>query len=164
MERVCRRRLLRASRDWRVEGHVRCAGMGDSRGQSGNAGEDVLGFVPDFAMGMAAVSDVGPARGRNEDSCACVPELGLVAVADGVSGGLGGDTASRMAVEATCRAFRQQPASLPMVKRLARAAQQANIEVHELSLFVPELRGMSTTLTAAVLDRGPLFLAHVGHR
>src|SRR5260370_41889253 len=49
-----------------------------------------------------------------------------------------------------------------MVKRLARAAQQANIEVHELSLFVPELRGMSTTLTAAVIDRGQLFAAHVG--
>jgi protein phosphatase len=145
-----------------VEGHVRCAGIVASRGQSGNAGEDVIGILPEFAIEMAAVSDVGTARGRNEDSCACVPELGLVAVADGVSGGLGGDTASRMAVEATCRAFREQPASLPMVKRLARAAQQANIEVHELSLFVPELRGMSTTLTAAVIDRGQLFAAHVG--
>src|SRR5260370_2786187 len=109
MERVCRRRLLRASRDWRVEGHVRCAGIVASRGQSGNAGEDVIGILPEFAIEMAAVSDVGTARGRNEDSCACVPELGLVAVADGVSGGLGGDTATPMARGAPCPPFRHPP-------------------------------------------------------
>jgi len=122
----------------------------------------VIDIVTDVSIEMAAATDTGTSRARNEDACACVPELSLVAVADGVSGGRGGDTASRMAVEAATRAYREQPASLPAGKRLARAAQQANIEVHELSLFVPELLGMSTTLTAAVIDGGQLVAAHVG--
>jgi protein phosphatase len=111
---------------------------------------------------MAALSDPGTERARNEDCCLCAAELGFVAVADGVSGDRGGDTASRMAVEGTLRAYRQQPPSGGAARRLARAAQQANIEVHELSLFVPELRGMSTTLTAVVIEDGTLYAAHVG--
>jgi protein phosphatase len=122
----------------------------------------VTELLPEFAVEMAAVSHVGTRRPHNEDSCACAPEAGLVAVADGVSGEKGGETASRMAVEATLRAFREQPGSVATPRRLARAAQQANIEVHELSLFVPELRGMSTTLTAAVIDRGQLHAVHIG--
>ena len=122
----------------------------------------MTGLVHECAFGMAALSDVGTQRQRNEDSCACAPDLGLVAVADGVSGGQGGDTASRMAVEATLRVYRELPPSLGPAKRLARAAQQANIEVHELSLFVPELRGMSTTLTAAAVEGGSLYAVHVG--
>ena len=119
-------------------------------------------LLPEFTVEMAAVSDAGTERERNEDSCACAPEAGLVAVADGVSGAQGGETASRMAVESILRGFREQPGSVGTSRRLARAAQQANIEVHELSLFVPELRGMSTTLTAAVIDRGQLHAVHVG--
>src|SRR5438132_10534972 len=47
------------------------------------------------------------------------------------------------AIEVTLRAWRELPADLPQSKRLMRAVQQANIEVHELSLVVPELRGMA---------------------
>jgi PPM family protein phosphatase len=122
----------------------------------------VTELLPEFAFQMAALSDAGTARERNEDCCACAPEVGLVAVADGVSGARGGETASRMAVDAILRVFREQPGSLGTGRRLARAAQQANIEVHELSLFVPELRGMSTTLTAAIVDKGQLHAVHVG--
>jgi len=122
----------------------------------------VTELLPEPAFEMAAHSDRGTERERNEDSCACAPEVGLVAVADGVSGALGAETASRMAVDALAREYRSLPASLSTARRLARAAQRANIEVHELSLFVPELRGMSTTLTAAVVDGGQLHAVHVG--
>ncbi len=122
----------------------------------------MTGLLHEFAFEMAALSDAGTQRDHNEDACACAPDAGLVAVADGVSGGRGGETASRMAVEATLREFREQPASLGIARRLARAAQRANIDVHERSLFVPELTGMSTTLTAAAIDRGRLFAVHVG--
>ena len=47
-------------------------------------------------------------------------------------------------------------------KRLYRAVQQANIEVYDLATVVPELRGMTTTLTAVVVDRGELTAAHIG--
>ena len=122
----------------------------------------MTGLVAEFAVEMAALSDPGTAREHNEDFCACAPASGLVAVADGVSGALGGETASRMAVEVTLRAFGEQPASVATPRRLARAAQQANIEVHEKSLLVPELRGMSTTLIAVAIEAGQLYAVHVG--
>ena len=120
---------------------------------------------PEYGFEMAALTDVGTVRDHNEDHCAVFLEnaaCGVALVADGVSGSEGGETASRMAVEVSLRAFREHPPSLGPMRRLTRSVQQANIEVHELSLFVPELRGMATTLTAAVIDRGELTAAHVG--
>ena len=46
-----------------------------------------------------AVTDVGRKRDHNEDSFLCNDELRLYAVADGMGGHLGGERASRMAVE-----------------------------------------------------------------
>ena len=48
----------------------------------------------------AGASHVGCVRGRNDNSFAALPELGLFAVADGMGGKPGGDVASRMAVDA----------------------------------------------------------------
>jgi protein phosphatase len=67
-----------------------------------------------------------------------------------------------MAVEITIRTFREQPPSMPAGQRLYRAVQQANIEVHDRAMVVPELRGMATTLTAVAIDRGLLTAVHVG--
>jgi protein phosphatase len=125
----------------------------------------VTGVAHEYAFEMAALSDVGTGRDHNEDYCGVLVDsatCGVAAVADGVSGSEGGETASRMAIEVTLRAWRELPVDLPPAKRLARAVQQANIEVHELSLFVPELRGMATTLTAVALERGEMTIAHVG--
>ena len=40
--------------------------------------------------------------------------------------------------------------------------QQANIDIHDLALTVPELRGMATTVTAVAVARGTMAAAHVG--
>lgn len=114
---------------------------------------------------VATLTDVGTRRARNEDAAGHRfegEELLLLGVADGVSGSLGGDTASQLAIATLLRAFAEEPAALGAARRLSRAMQRANIEVHELSLFVDELRGMATTLTAAVLEQGVLSAAHVG--
>jgi protein phosphatase len=119
----------------------------------------------EWQVRVATKTDCGTTRTDNEDACGTYveePSRVLVAVADGVSGEEGGETASRMAIDVTLRAFRESPRSWTTPKRLYRAVQQANIEVHDLALVVPELRRMSTTLTAIVVDGGKLFAAHVG--
>lgn len=118
-----------------------------------------------FALELASLTDVGTERAHNEDRCGHVleaPERGLVIVADGVSSAEAGETAAQTAVDATLRSFAEQTSATPAGKRLYRAVQQANIEVYDMAAVVPELRGMTTTLTAVAVDRGELVAAHVG--
>ncbi len=118
-----------------------------------------------FELEVATLTDVGTEREHNEDSCGELlesPGCGLLVVADGVSSAEAGETASQTAVAATLKTFREQPPGTATAKRLYRAIQQANIEVYDLATVVPELRGMTTTLTAVVVDRGELTAAHIG--
>jgi PPM family protein phosphatase len=117
----------------------------------------------DFAL----ISDVGMKREGNEDSCGQLVENGstvVFVVADGVGGYEGGEIASAMAVEITLEAFRVSSPSLGSAKRLNRALQQANIEIHNRALTVPELRRMATTTTAVAvsLNDGMLYGVHCG--
>jgi serine/threonine protein phosphatase PrpC len=114
---------------------------------------------------FAIVSDAGVERPNNEDSSASWAdgrERLLVAVADGVGGEEGGEVASRTAVDVTLSAYRDSPPTWGPAKRLYRAVQQANIVIHDRALIVPELRRMSTTLTAVVVDDEIAHAAHVG--
>jgi protein phosphatase len=85
-----------------------------------------------------------------------------VGVADGVSGDEGGEVASQTALEALLSAYREDDPSTAAGQRLYKAVQNANIAVYDRASVVPELRGMSTTLTAAAVDRGELTCVHVG--
>src|SRR5260370_26703760 len=67
-----------------------------------------------------------------------------------------------MAIETTLEAYRESPVAWGPAKRLHRAVQRANIEIHNRALIVPELRRMATTLTAAAVVDGTLYAAHVG--
>jgi protein phosphatase len=114
---------------------------------------------------MAVFSHPGTERGDNEDSCVShreSDECGLVAVADGVSSYDGGEVASQRATEVLVRSFKEQGPGVATMKRLVRAVQQANIEIYDTAVVVPQLRRMCTTLTALVLDRGEAVAAHVG--
>jgi PPM family protein phosphatase len=118
---------------------------------------------PDFEV--AVLTDIGCARSNNEDFCGHAiesPREVLLAVADGVGGYEGGEVASQMAVEVTLEAYRESAPSLGPAKRLYRAVQRANIEIHNRALTVPELRRMATTLTAAVVADGELYAVHCG--
>jgi protein phosphatase len=118
----------------------------------------------DFALEVAALTDVGTTRDHNEDACATFvedPARAVIVVADGVSLGEAGEVASAMAVEVVVRAYGEDRKAAAG-QRLYRAVQQANIEIYDRAVAVPELRGMSTTLTAAVVDRGVLTAVHVG--
>ena len=113
---------------------------------------------------LATLTDVGTERDHNEDACGTLREgeAFLAVVADGVSSSPGGEVASQMAVEVLLRAFREEPATLPAGQRLHRAVQQANIEVYDRAIAVPELHGMACTLTALAVERGLLTAVHVG--
>jgi protein phosphatase len=113
---------------------------------------------------VALLSDKGPVRAANEDSCGhrAAAATTLVAVADGVSGYQAADVASQMAIEVTLEAFGQQDQAMRPEVRLARAAQEANIAIYDRAMVVPELRGMATTLTAIAIADGHLAAVHVG--
>ena len=50
-----------------------------------------------------------------------------------------------MAVDTTLEAFSSNPPSWGASKRLHRAIQRANVEIHNKALIVPELRRMATS-------------------
>jgi protein phosphatase len=119
----------------------------------------------DYEIEIATLSEVGTERDHNEDCCGSFVEnsaCAIIAVADGVSSSPGGEVASQMAIEVVTRAYREEPPSMSAGQRLYRAVQQANIEVYDRAVVVPELRGMATTLTAVTLDQGELTAVHVG--
>lgn len=110
------------------------------------------------------LTDVGCVRDENEDAIGYWPhEDGvLFAVADGLGGHNAGQVASTLALEVLAREMDRAPGSWPVAKRLRRSIQEANLNIHQKGITVPELRQMGTTLTASTLVGGMLITAHVG--
>lgn len=109
-----------------------------------------------------ALSDVGRARERNEDSFYAGEHV--FAVADGLGGHNAGDVASRLAVEPIA-AFDRAVDGTPvdrMAEALSRAVNAANRAVHQRAQDDAKVRGMGTTLTAIAILDGSAHLAHVG--
>ena len=118
-----------------------------------------------FELAIAGSTHVGRIRKANQDAFDRFddPERGeiLLAVADGMGGHRGGETASRMAIGTLgklCREGEGDPAS-----RLTSAIDRANFEIHKLANRDRTLKGMGTTVVALLLcAEGPSFVAHVG--
>ena len=110
------------------------------------------------------LTDTGCVRDGNEDAIGCWPhDDGLVfAVADGLGGHTAGEFASTLALEVLARELEGAPRSWAVAKRLHRSVQEANLQIHNKSVTVPELRGMATTLTATAVVGSTLAAAHVG--
>src|ERR1039458_3859218 len=123
-------------------------------------------------------SDLGCQRTNNEDSFGYwEPEDDrqflrkgrLAVVADGMGGYVGGQEASRLAVETLLAAYRDFGGDDPQ-EALVEALQAAHEQVRQYSFAHPELRGMGTTCTAAAIVRGTdgdaqcdaLYYVHVG--
>jgi protein phosphatase len=161
-----------------------------------------------------SITDVGRKRDHNEDSFVANEELGLYVVADGMGGHLGGDQASRMAVdilqreiggggeleEAARRILEEgdrrtsipdmtppvmgrlmettevgettevvgpldtAPGSPPPAAAtvLRAAARVAGRSIFDTAQADARLAGMGTTLTAMLVHKGRVQLAHVG--
>lgn len=106
----------------------------------------------------AGLTDPGRVRRRNEDSYVCDPPL--FAVADGMGGAQAGELASRI----TAAAFREAGAadSLDPQARLRSIIQEANRRIYARAARDPEVAGMGTTVTAALLAGEAIALGHVG--
>lgn len=114
-------------------------------------------------MKWAQITDKGLTREVNEDNMLIAPELGLLAVADGMGGHQGGRTASRLAlctVEQELTRMLRQPGD--PAKTLQDAVNLANSTVYSRSNENPELKGMGTTVTACLNCDRLLLIAHVG--
>jgi serine/threonine protein phosphatase PrpC len=119
---------------------------------------------------LANLTDIGCARENNEDYYGYAePESDsefalrgrLVIIADGMGGHEGGQIASGLAVNVLRQTFLEGPAGDPAAV-LASAFRSAHAAIHEHALEHPELKGMGTTCTAAVLRDGWLTYGHVG--
>ena len=103
-----------------------------------------------------AASHVGLVRHQNEDSY--ISGDGLYAVCDGMGGARAGEVASEVA----CRALLDLEPYSAGSDDLLRSVERANDAILRRSLEEPALRGMGTTLTAAVAKQDGILIAHVG--
>lgn len=110
---------------------------------------------------VCADSDVGRVRTGNEDSFYAGQTV--IAVADGMGGHAGGEIASSRALGPIERLEgRTYPSADGASSALAEAIAEANRLVLDHGEANPELSGMGTTLTAAMVREGRLHVAHVG--
>ena len=111
---------------------------------------------------IGATTETGPVRERNEDKLYVDPALGFAIVCDGMGGHSGGEVASTLAVETTAGALVVSRNALDPLQRLEDAVQQAQAAVIEAGRSNPQLRGMGTTLVAAIVTEGKAYIVSVG--
>lgn len=103
-------------------------------------------------------TDTGRQRRANEDSLYARSPLFIVA--DGMGGAKAGEVASQTAI----RAFDQGLPEGPPEETLPAMIRMANRVIHRQSFEDPDLAGMGTTMTAALVesDRERVVIGHVG--
>ncbi len=126
------------------------------------------------SLTLAAFSDIGRIRKRNEDSFLLLDDLGVAAVADGMGAHPGGDVASRLAVErveSRLRSFfsRSLPSTPDAITELLRdvleqTVREAHATVRAGGEDDPSLEAMGCTLTVLVAEprSGVCAFGHVG--
>ena len=121
------------------------------------------------------LTDVGRKRKHNEDAYLVDTERGLFVVADGMGGHAAGEVASRITVESMQEFIGTSDdtsdSSWPFGygnrvsssgNRLTAAVERANEKVMRAVANRPELKGMGTTVVAALVDAERATLVHVG--
>ncbi|MFM7500208.1 MAG: PP2C family protein-serine/threonine phosphatase [Actinomycetota bacterium] len=107
-----------------------------------------------------ALSDVGLHRTENEDSGWAGAKV--LAVADGLGGHAGGEIASSLAIKKISQleklSLNQRNAETTLVETFLEINNSLAIEMKNKN----ELQGMGTTLTAIIIGKERLFLAHLG--
>jgi serine/threonine protein phosphatase PrpC len=110
-------------------------------------------------------TDVGLKRTNNEDCFLMDPDLGLYIVADGMGGHSGGEVASHMAVKTLREVIidsYEKDAGIKPQDLLMRAYTVAGQAIFEKSLSEGDLKGMGTTLVAALIRDQKIYFGNVG--
>jgi len=119
---------------------------------------------------IGAESHIGKRRARNEDrvffpladdGSGASSGHALFAVADGMGGAAGGELASSLAVETLSKASQGVLEGNAGLK-LRRLFLEANAAVHARAATSTRYKGMGTTLVAAIVQDGRLWVANVG--
>ena len=107
---------------------------------------------------QAYATDTGRQRSANEDSV--FVHAPLFVIADGMGGARAGEVASKTVVDAFDRPLPEAPPE----RVLRETIEGANRTVYSLARKDPNLSGMGTTTTAAILDAGAdeVAIGHVG--
>jgi protein phosphatase len=112
-------------------------------------------------MRIAAITDIGLHRKRNEDHYLIDEDRGVFVVCDGMGGHKGGDVASQLAVEIVQKnlVFTDPEQVIPA---LLDTVHLANRLIYEQGQSDETLHEMGTTLTAAVIQERKMVVAHIG--
>lgn len=143
--------------------------------------DEFMNLYNENLISVSALSDIGMARSRNEDSFSVadlttgeasleddftphrIGERGtLLVVADGMGGAAAGKIASEMAIEVLREVLIQDLSSHSLNARLANATEAANRQVYEFASQNPQLKGMGTTMTAILVQNNSASISQVG--
>ena len=120
-------------------------------------------------MQVYSQSDIGLKRRSNQDYCLSgeFPDKAVWAVVcDGMGGANGGSTASRVAAETIAETFKSgyrsdmTPDNIKELMELS--VEYANKSVYDMSIHVPGLSGMGTTVVCAIVRDGTAMILHAG--
>lgn len=123
-----------------------------------------------LSITFASCTHIGLTRRDNQDYCGKAPadnnDLNatkgqLFLIADGMGGHLGGQEASRMAVELIIDGYFSD-FDKTISKPLERAFKKANLQIYLKAKKTAKLKGMGTTCTALVFKNNKAHLVHVG--
>jgi len=125
-------------------------------------------------LSVAGRTDTGKVRTHNEDFLGENPNIGLIALADGMGGYKSGEVASELAITTVLSELEEQIPKLTPGEldpqtgysneslAVREAIIRANEKIYQKSMDDPECRGMGTTLVMAVLYNNQVTIAHVG--
>ncbi len=122
-------------------------------------------IIPNYHITIGNATDVGKVREYNEDYMAHfdTPLGYCVIVCDGMGGHAAGDVASQNGI-ASIRKFledvQNENTAIPLA--LKNAIEFANYQLREMVNQNIDLKGMGTTCVLALIDKGQLYIAHVG--
>ena len=122
-----------------------------------NAADDTL------RVEMAAATDVGQIRERNEDALRIFPDAGVAVLSDGMGGHNAGNVASHMAVEIIASELVTDAGDRPLTEdSLVDALASANESIRAVARSQPECHGMGATVVVAAFLGHRLLAAHLG--